>query len=79
VLVDFVLKSINVLVDFVLKSMLLSKIFIGADRPSVPGTRSNRSHRTRHHLILPGSKAIPDGRDVREGAQSLQFSPLAFR
>jgi hypothetical protein len=42
--------------------------------PSI-GRKINRSRRTRHSLILPGSKAIPGGRNVREG---VQFYPLSL-
>ena len=47
-------------------------------RLSGPSTRrkSNRSRRTRHSLIPPGSKAIPGGRNVREGVQLSPLSPL---
>ena len=40
------------------------------------GYKSIRSHRTRHQLIPPGSKAIPGGRNVREGVQLSPLSPL---
>lgn len=56
--------------DVVLLLRLYPKIYNSAKRTKWIGRRSIRTHRTRRHLTPPGSRAIPGGRNVREGVQT---------
>jgi hypothetical protein len=65
----------------ILFSSVFSSIFSFDSRQTGRAKRARepgQAHRTRHPQITPSSKAISDGRDVREGAQASSEIPAVL-